>query len=527
MKGVCPMKKRLLVSLIIGVLIITALGDQYLKQSFQLSIGEYIKAMQPFTYEEKEWLSHHNIIIYGADSNSPPLRYVEPETMQYKGIVVDYLDALSIELGASINFTPMQWKDALASLSNGDIDICDMHPSEERKALYDFSAPIYYQRGVILTHSQSPVQSESQLSNHRIAGNSGDYIFEYLEKNHPSVDAVQAKDLEKAIDLLKNGQVDAVLGDESVIRYFIDKENLSSDFYITHDILYEQNAGIAVKKGNEQLLSIINKGITRLKTKNTMDKINRKWYAQQPLITKDTQQFKWQFIFESLTILLLLSFVIFYYWNRELTKEVNRRTKDLNASTQVLETTFDSLEQFLIILDEDRTLIELNNSFAEYSGHYKNNLKGNQLDNLPALIHNSVLTQTIDKAYREKTIVECTFENQHRTYKANGYPLENPDQAFQLLIFIEDITDTIIQQQQHLQSHKMIAVGQLAAGVAHEIRNPIGLIRNHTFLLKRYLKPYMDEDIQEIIESMKTEYFEWLDSRIEEYEIAQKEWRNN
>lgn len=486
----------------IGLLIITALGDQYLKQSFQLSLGEYIKAMQPFTYEEKEWLSQHNVIIYGADSNSPPLRYVEPETMQYKGIVVDYLDALSIELGASIDFTPMQWKNALASLSSGDIDICDMHPSEERKEFYDFTASIYYQRGVILTHNDSPIQSEKELAGHRIAGNSGDYIFEYLEKNHPTVEAIKAKDLEEAIEMLKTGTVDAVLGDESVIQYFMDRENLDAKYYMTGDTLYEQNAGIAVKKGNHLLLSILNKGITRLKTKNTMDKINQKWYAKQPLITKDTQQFKWQFILETLTILLLLSFVIFYYWNRELTKEVNKRTRDLNASTQTLETTFDSLKQFLIILDENRSLIELNNSFAQYAQHSKEVLRSCQFQDLPEILHNQILLKAINSAYQHKTVVECTFEDGHKTYKANGYPLENSNQAFQLLLYIEDITDSIIQQQQHLQSHKMIAVGQLAAGVAHEIRNPIGLIRNHAFLLKRYLKPYMDDDMDESLQVM-------------------------
>jgi polar amino acid transport system substrate-binding protein len=47
-----------------------------------------------------------------------------------------------------------------------------------------------------------------------------------------------------------------------------------------------------------------------------------------------------------------------------------------------------------------------------------------------------------------------------------------------------DVTETRNTERQMLQNHKMIAIGQLAAGVAHEIRNPLGLIRNYCYVLK-------------------------------------------
>ena len=51
-------------------------------------------------------------------------------------------------------------------------------------------------------------------------------------------------------------------------------------------------------------------------------------------------------------------------------------------------------------------------------------------------------------------------------------------------------------QNQLLQSEKMASVGQLAAGVAHEINNPIGFIRSNLNSLKRYVS-----DLLEVIDA--------------------------
>ncbi len=49
-------------------------------------------------------------------------------------------------------------------------------------------------------------------------------------------------------------------------------------------------------------------------------------------------------------------------------------------------------------------------------------------------------------------------------------------------------------QNQLLQSEKMAAIGQLAAGVAHEINNPIGYVSSNI----RTLKDYVDKLISVI-----------------------------
>src|SRR5262249_15962398 len=62
-----------------------------------------------------------------------------------------------------------------------------------------------------------------------------------------------------------------------------------------------------------------------------------------------------------------------------------------------------------------------------------------------------------------------------------------------------DVSDRKNLESQLIQSEKMAAIGQLAAGIAHEIRNPLGIIMNALYDLSEILttdNPEVREDLQ-------------------------------
>src|SRR3989344_4159985 len=75
----------------------------------------------------------------------------------------------------------------------------------------------------------------------------------------------------------------------------------------------------------------------------------------------------------------------------------------------------------------------------------------------------------------ENTRLQAERQRQLEQLKAEKQEQQEPIKRFQ------DV------QQQILQADKMASIGQLAAGVAHEINNPVGYINSNVGSLKRYL----------------------------------------
>jgi hemerythrin-like metal-binding protein len=79
------------------------------------------------------------------------------------------------------------------------------------------------------------------------------------------------------------------------------------------------------------------------------------------------------------------------------------------------------------------------------------------------------------------TLEQRVEERTHALAEANRQLAREQEELTELLRKVEDA------QQQLLQSEKMAAIGQLAAGVAHEINNPIGFVNSNLGTLKTYV----------------------------------------
>jgi signal transduction histidine kinase/ABC-type amino acid transport substrate-binding protein len=500
------MKKKYILG---SLIIITALIflNSYFKIEHNMNIVEYLTPDHRLNASEIEYLKEHGDLIYGSDQNTPPLRYLNPESGQYEGLVIDYLNALSIELGVNIKMKPMIWNEALEALENGDIDFGDMHASKDRALSFIFSDPIYYQRGAILIKkNNTSIKTPQDINGKTIAAIKGDYVFEHLSENYTEVHGVETENLRDAISKLEKSEVDAVLGDESVINYYLTQESLSPEYSILNKYLYEREAVIGVKKGNEVLLKIINKAIYQLQKDSTMERIQEKWFGVSPLIMKNNNAEEYMLLVKYAIILVILIALFFYYWNRELKREVRKQTNALDLSKNELETTFNGLTTHLmVVVNEDCCVTDANTAFCNYIGYAGDVVKNMHCKNINGILGSNCEVCLIKDIFEYRTSIETEVEYQNRKFKVRTYLLDKISNTKErVLVMMEDITDLKISELKMLQSSKMAAVGQLAAGIAHEIRTPLGIIRNYTYLLRRMEDEEDKKEAINIIENSVT-----------------------
>jgi len=483
------MKRRIFIAVLISIILNILIVSMYFSYTSDLNPIDQLLRRNKITEEERTWLEQKGILVYGSDRNSPPLRYVDSESGQYIGLVIDYVNALSIELGIEIKLEPLLWSRALGKLEEGETDFSDMFPSKERGEKYLFSDSIYNLRGIIVVGAENQsVESVNDLKNKLVAVPTGDYAADFLRSRNPDQEILLTKDNYEALELVKNGVAEAVVGDEPVLSYFMKKIEGSERLKILLKPAYEMECVLAVPKSEKKLVAILNKGIYKLKTEGMMLKIQQKWLGVSASFVQAKKTERVLVMLAVFTILMLLVLYVFSQWNRTLKREVTRRTEELILSRNELQITFDGLSHLLAIYDADCIIANANTSFSRYVGMEKSDILNRHCCSLEKSFFEGCDECVVRKSFDSAAGLKVEVPQKGSIYQLSTFPIEQKRTEVQkVLLMVRDITNEKITEKKYLHNNKMSAIGQLAAGMAHEIRNPLGLIRNYSYILRHTL----------------------------------------
>jgi PAS domain S-box-containing protein len=96
--------------------------------------------------------------------------------------------------------------------------------------------------------------------------------------------------------------------------------------------------------------------------------------------------------------------------------------------------------------------------------------------------------------FGESDQFECVFID-HTWWEARLIPIQRDESVVSAMLICTDITEWKRLQEQLLRSERLAAIGQLSSSVAHEIRNPLGVIKNSCYYLRTKLKDSVDRKV--------------------------------
>lgn len=225
--------------------------------------------------------------VYTAGTDAA---YAPFESQNEKGEIVGFdievVQAIAAKAGFEVKFVNTPWEGIFNALTQGDRDlvVSAVTITEERKQTMDFSAPYFDAAQLIAVKADSPVSTFADLKTLKVGvqtGTTGDEaVTKLLGKTSTNIKRFESTPL--ALTELAAGGVDAVVADNGVVGHYV-TNNPGGNFKTVSDPDFvPEQYGIAVKKGNTELLGLLNTGLAAIQADGTYDQIYAKYFGAKP-----------------------------------------------------------------------------------------------------------------------------------------------------------------------------------------------------------------------------------------------------
>ena len=207
-----------------------------------------------------------------------------------------------------------------------------------------------------------------------------------------------------------------------------------------------------------------------------------------------------QFLIQGILIfaLILAAATVIYYesrWSVELQREVDRTTADLKRSQEQYKSVVENARDLIFLVDETGAFRSANTAAARLFGMPTAGIVKKKVADLLSPEDAQAMLSSVQDAIQTRKSVEIKAPTRVKDrvywFSTHYVPIFGEDgrSVEQVLVMARDITDRQHMENQMAQTEKLASLGTLAAGVAHEINNPVGVMLGFTEILLDRVPP--------------------------------------
>lgn len=225
----------------------------------------------------------YKAIVYtvGTDASYAPFESLN-DRGDIVGFDIDVVRAVAEKAGIEVKFVNTPWGSIFSALDQGDRDMLAsaIAITTERKLTMDSSNPYFRaQQLIVLREASSAARFVELRVGVQIGTIGDDAVTKLMASSNARIKRFESTLL--ALKDLESGGVDAVLAESGLVRHYMVKNPGSKFRTAPYAELVPQQYGIALKKGNAELLDKLNRGLLEIEADGSYDAIYAKYFGQR------------------------------------------------------------------------------------------------------------------------------------------------------------------------------------------------------------------------------------------------------
>ncbi len=219
------------------------------------------------------------VLTVGSDIPYRPFEFGDPP--DYEGYDIDIINAIGERIGLEIQIEKTPFGTIFRDLAQGQFDavVSSTTITPDREEVVDFSDPYFRANQALVVNSDSDIASVDDLSGTTVGAQLGTTGADYAEQELDAEEVRPFDLIDQAFQALNADQVDAVIVDDPVGTAAIEE---GEPIEIAEIIETDEDYGISVQPGSDELLEAINSALTEIKEDGTFEEIYREWFDDPP-----------------------------------------------------------------------------------------------------------------------------------------------------------------------------------------------------------------------------------------------------
>lgn len=421
------------------------------------------------------------VLRVGIPEMMPPFAFRSEGRNQVRGLCVDLILMIGKLMGTNVKLYSRDFTHLTKGLTQGryDLIITPLSPLNQGSQFQNIPTDIEIRKSLFVHKSCVTVNCAQDLVSSRIVTEHG--RREKIKKRLPGSILTSTTTPTQSLQRLNEGKADVYISPNTLSTLYLIQKNGFENIKETGMPIETVPLSFFVLKERAEILSRISFSLGKIQGGDAYDALKKKWLGRSVDMGYWHRNIK--LILAALGGLMTFLFILGGL-NMMLKRKVNQITGDLALSEKKYRELIESSPEMIHIISEDGTIHLTNTIAAKSLGHENVSERLTHISQVVVDGQKDDISDFIEvlfkKGYGQQQFIFQSRDGDRVPVEMVATTIDELGQDQQMAsCFSRDIRVRMGLEEKLIQSERLAIMGQMSAGLAHEINNPLGIILGH------------------------------------------------